>query len=74
MPDEKENKETEKFTFNVRQTEHQRWPRDWGLGDLVTSRYYTHVFDRKVVEIRVVVSAQGGANQSELVEAEMENA
>ena len=68
-----ENKATEKFTFNVRQTDPQRWPRDWRLGDIITARYYNRIFDRKIVEIRVVVSAQGGADQSELVEAEMEN-
>lgn len=50
--------------FDVRLTQSVRWPRDWGLGDLVTAYYRGLRFDKKISEIAVVVaSSQQQAEQ-----------
>lgn len=43
--------------FDVRLTQGIRWPRDWGLGDLVTAYYRGLRFDKKIKEIQVVIAA-----------------
>lgn len=68
------NRFREKFTFNIRQTDGTRWLRDWALGYLVTSRYFNEQFDKKLVEVSVIVSAgETGSVQEEVITAEMED-
>jgi hypothetical protein len=68
------NKYLEKFTFNLRQTDGTRWLRNWNLGDLVTARYFNEEFNKKLVEVSVIISAgETGATQEEIITAEMED-
>lgn len=69
-----DNRYLEKFTFNMRQTDGTRWLRDWGLGYLVTSRYFNEQFNKKIIEVGVIISAgETGSSQEEVITAEMED-
>lgn len=55
--------------FGILMTRSIRWPRDWGLGDLVTAYYRDYRADKQISEIRVVVSP--GQQQVENITVEL---
>lgn len=55
------------ITFNIEQTPAVRWPRDWGLGDIVTPRYFDQEFNKRVVEITITVTG-GRTGQAKIEE------
>lgn len=63
----------ENFTFNVIQNNNMRWLRDWNLGDLITARYFSHSFEKQIVEIGVAVTAGSSAQEAEEIRVEMED-
>lgn len=64
----------ERLQFNLLQTEGTRWIRDWELGDIVTSWYFTVRADKKIREVRVIVSAgEGDTAPVETISAEIED-
>lgn len=65
---------TRKLSFNVQQTDVVRWPRDWGLGYLVTARYFEQEFEKKIIQVTVSISAgESGSSQLENISPEMED-
>lgn len=68
-----EKKQTETLSFDIIQTIGSRWLVDWNLGDLITARYFDKVFDKKIVEIGVVVSGESSSETIETVTVEMED-
>lgn len=69
-----ENRARIELTFNIQQTLGTRWLRDWELGDLVTAVYGGYTFEKKIVEVSVVVSAgTTGQAQIEVISLEMED-
>lgn len=68
-----DKKQTETLSFDIIQHIGSRWMVDWDLGDLITARYFDKVFDKKIVEIGVVVSGEASAELIETVNVEMEN-
>lgn len=50
------NKKQNNLTFDVRLTPNSRWLKDWGLGDVISARYFDYEFDKHITEISVVVS------------------
>lgn len=65
---------TRDFTFDLRSVTGGHWMIDWELGDLITARYFNNVFDKKIIEVGVVVSGEASADQSEVFTVEMEDA
>lgn len=66
---------SERLTFNVQQTYGTRWVRDWVLGDIITARYAGLSFDKKIVEVVIIVSSgETGSAQIESISIEMEEA
>lgn len=64
---------TENLSFNLRETEGTRWLRDWNLGDIITARYFTFNFTKKIREVHVVVSSgEGDDSPIEVIDAELE--
>lgn len=55
------------ITFNIEQTPAVRWPRDWGLGDTVTPRYFNQEFSKRIIEITVTVTG-GRTGQAKIEE------
>lgn len=66
-----DKKISENLSFDIIQTIGSRWLIDWELGDLITARYFDKVFDKKIVEVGVVVSPT--ANLIETVTVEMQD-
>ena len=64
-------KKAEELNFDIIQTVGSRWLVDWDLGDLITARYFDKVFDKKIVEVGVVVSAEASSELVETVSVEM---
>jgi hypothetical protein len=64
---------TKELSFNIEETANCKWLRDWGLGDLVSARYAGQLFDKKIVEIGVVVTPGVTANKDEVITVELEN-
>ena len=61
------------LSFNIQQTLGTRWLRNWELGDIVTARYASKTFTKKIVEVSVVVSAgETGSSMIEVISAELE--
>lgn len=59
------------LTFDIRQTVNSRWLRDWGLGDIVTARYFDFEFDKHITEVSVIVSgSETGLVESLSIEME----
>lgn len=67
-----EHKAQEILTFNIIQTSSCRWLTHWGLGDIVTARYYDRVFRQKVIEVSVRVSKGEGTAVHEFISGELE--
>lgn len=53
----RQNKKQNNFTFDITQTINSRWLRDWGLGDVITARYFDFDFDKHITEVSVIVSS-----------------
>lgn len=69
-----DNQYREELSFNIQQTQGTRWIRDWGMGDLVTAKYGSGVFDKKITQVSVVLSAgETGKAVIEVITAEMED-
>lgn len=72
------NRGKQSLTFNINQAPGSRWITDWNLGDLVTAKFLDIVSQKKIVGVRVVVTAEGGgggvASQREFVAPDMEDA
>lgn len=68
------NRVVEKFTFDIRSVAGGHWLVDWELGDLITARYFDKTFDKKIIEVGVVVSGEASADQNEVFTVEMEDA
>ena len=58
-----ENQKKETLRFNALQIEGTFYGKDYFWGDLITARYRTNEFNKKIVDVRVVVSnTQAGEN------------
>lgn len=68
-----DKKQTETLSFDIIQTIGSRWLVDWDLGDLITARYFDKVFDKKIVEVAVVVSGESSSQMIETVTVELED-
>lgn len=73
----RDNRARENLSFNINQGPGSRWLTDWGLGDLITSRFLDIIAHKKVVEVHVTVTAEGGgggvSSQREFVVPELED-
>lgn len=67
-----EHKAQEILSFNILQTPSCRWLTHWGLGDLITARYYDRIFRQKIVEVSVRVSKGEGNAVHEFISGELE--
>lgn len=70
----KEHEVKSDLTFNITETDGTRWLRDWELGDIVSARYGSTLFTKKIIKITVVVSAgKTGKGIIEVIDVDMEN-
>jgi hypothetical protein len=67
------NKALKTLTFDTTQHPNLRWLREWSLGDVVNSTYASYVFDKHIVEIKVIVTAASSATSVESISIEMED-
>lgn len=63
----------ETLSFDIIKMTGTRWLVDWELGDLITARYFDKAFDKKIVEVSVVVTGESSASVAELVSVEMQD-
>jgi hypothetical protein len=60
-----------KLSFNVLQTDSCRWITNWGLGDLITAKYFNRGFVQKIVSVTVRVgSTESEGASTEYISAE----
>jgi hypothetical protein len=54
-----------RLDFDIIQTHHTRWLRDWSMGDLITAKYYGDTFTRQIDEVTTQVTAGSSAKTAE---------
>lgn len=63
----------ETLSFQVLQTPYSRWLANWGLGDLVTARYFGFEVNKQITELNVIVTSDPSAIQPETVDVELQD-
>lgn len=62
------------LSFDIRSVTGGQWMVDWELGDLITARYFDRTFQKKIIEVGVVVSGEASADLNEVFTVEMTDA